>query len=302
MSRPRTRPIFARRRSSRTRRFLGWLPLALVVVLAATLAALRLVDDSVPAETGPVHVHALGVDPGDGSLMIATHTGLFRLPVNRARAERVSDLNQDTMGFTVAGPGHFLGSGHPDLRDNLPPSLGLIESRDAGRSWTSVSLLGEVDFHVLRTSGRRVVGYDATFSRILISEDEGRSWKERRPPQRLYDLVSRPGFPNTLVVAGEDRVFTSQDGGRTWTQREVGTGLLAWPRDDRLYRVDPSGRTWVSSDAGRRWQARGLVGGRPAAFLAVDARSLCVATHTGTIKRSSDGGSTWIIRSPSGRG
>ncbi len=125
MSRPRSRPIFARRRPSRTRRLVGWLPLGLLVVSTATIAAVRSVDDSKPAEAGPVHVHALGVDPGDGSLFIATHTGLFRLPLDQESPERVSDLHQDTMGFTVAGPGHFLGSGHPDLRDDLPPLLGL---------------------------------------------------------------------------------------------------------------------------------------------------------------------------------
>lgn len=299
MSHPRRRPIFARRRPSRIRRLVGWLPLGLFVILALTIAAVRSVDDSKPAEAGPVHVHALGVDPEDGSLFIATHTGLFRLPPEQERPERVSDLNQDTMGFTVAGPGHFLGSGHPDLRDDLPPLLGLIESRDAGKSWTSVSLLGEADFHVLRITDRRIVGFDATSSRILISEDGGRTWKDREPPERLDDLVTRPGFPDTFVAAGEGRMFISRDGGVSWRPREGGTGFLAWPRDDLLYRIDPSGRTWASSDAGKRWQARGLVGSAPAAFLAIGAQSLYVATHAGTITHSSDGGSTWMIRSVS---
>ena len=300
MSRPRSRPIFARRRPSRTRRLVGWLPLGLLVVSTATIAAVRSVDDSKPAEAGPVHVHALGVDPGDGSLFIATHTGLFRLPLDQESPERVSDLHQDTMGFTVAGPGHFLGSGHPDPRDDLPPLLGLIESRDAGKSWTPVSLLGEVDFHVIRISGLRVVGYDATSSRILISEDGGRTWKDREPPERLYDLVSRPGFPDTFVAAAEDRLLISRDGGLSWRQRELGTGLLAWPRDDRLYRIDPSGGA-----PGRVRTA--AVGGRLAVSSAARPRRSWRSvfspstspTHTGAIQRSSDGGSTWITRSVS---
>jgi hypothetical protein len=36
------------------------------------------------------------------------------------------------MGFTIVGPNRFLGSGHPDLRDDLPPLLGLIESTNRG--------------------------------------------------------------------------------------------------------------------------------------------------------------------------
>ncbi len=33
-----------------------------------------------PPDSGPVHVHGLGVDPADGALFIATHTGLWRSP------------------------------------------------------------------------------------------------------------------------------------------------------------------------------------------------------------------------------
>jgi hypothetical protein len=101
-----------------------------------------------------VHVHRLGINPRDGALYAATHTGLFTIR-DRA-ATRVADRYQDTMGFTVVGPDHFLGSGHPDFRDrqlydpNRRPLLGLVDSRDAARSWRSLSLLGEADFHALQ--------------------------------------------------------------------------------------------------------------------------------------------------------
>lgn len=105
-------------------------------------------------DAGPIHVHGLGVDPVDGALFVATHTGLFRAAEGESRARRVADRYRDTMGFAIVGPGRFLGSGHPDGREQLPPFLGLIESRDAGRSWDAVSLQGEVDFHVLEASGQ----------------------------------------------------------------------------------------------------------------------------------------------------
>jgi hypothetical protein len=110
-------------------------------------------------DPGPVHVHGLGVNPADGALFVATHTGLFRAAPGGRRARRVADRYQDTMGFTVTGPDRFLGSGHPDGRDGLPPFLGLIQSTDAGRSWSPVSLLGERDFHVLEATGERIYGY-----------------------------------------------------------------------------------------------------------------------------------------------
>jgi hypothetical protein len=54
-------------------------------------------------DPGPVHVHGLGVNPKDGALFVATHTGLFRAGEGTRRARRIADRFQDTMGFTVVG-------------------------------------------------------------------------------------------------------------------------------------------------------------------------------------------------------
>jgi photosystem II stability/assembly factor-like uncharacterized protein len=266
----------------------------IVVALAVALAG----GGDEPPAPGPAagHVHALGLNPADRSLYIATHNGLFRLDRGAQEAERLGDRQQDTMGFTVVGPDHFLGSGHPDLRDDLPPLLGLIQSRDAGQTWTPVSLLGQVDFHALRVQGRRVVGYDATSGGVLISEDGGERWQRRRPPEPLVDLIVDPSSPDVLLAAGERRLHHSRNEGRTWQVREDGTGLLAWPAPGRLYLLDGNGRLWLSPDGGRRWQGRGEIGGRPAALLAVGARELYAATHTDEIKQSHDAGATWTSR------
>ncbi len=62
-------------------------------------------------DSGAEHIHGLGINPRDGSLMIATHSGLFRAAPSSRKAGRVGDRRQDTMGFTVVGPDRFLGSG-----------------------------------------------------------------------------------------------------------------------------------------------------------------------------------------------
>ena len=54
-------------------------------------------------DSGPQHVHGLGINPADGALVIATHTGLLRANPGERQARRVGDLYQDTMGFTVVG-------------------------------------------------------------------------------------------------------------------------------------------------------------------------------------------------------
>jgi hypothetical protein len=258
-----------------------------------------------PKDPGPVHVHGLGVDPEDGALFIATHTGLYRVGDGARKAERVGDRYQDTMGFTIVGPNRFLGSGHPDLEEaeeqNLPPLLGLIESTDAGKTWEPISLLGEADFHVLRFAGERVYGYDASNDRLLASADRGRSWGELAKPGPIVDLAVAPDAPGRLVVASagglDEGLFESRDGGRSWRRIGAAIGLLAWPAQRSLYVVAGGGQVFVSRDGGRRLEHLGEIGGQPAALLGQSVQELYVALHDGTIKRSTDGGTTWTVRS-----
>ncbi|MBA2522666.1 MAG: exo-alpha-sialidase, partial [Solirubrobacterales bacterium] len=119
------------------------------LLIAATLGASAVIAACGQESTDPVagsepieHVHGLGINPADGALFIATHDGLFRSPEGSATAERVGESSQDTMGFTIVGPDRFLGSGHPGPGEDGQPNLGLIESGDAGLSWTGVSLAG----------------------------------------------------------------------------------------------------------------------------------------------------------------
>ena len=249
-------------------------------------------------DAGPIHVHGLGVNPKDRALYIATHTGLFRAAEAGGKAERVGDDQQDTMGFTVVGPDRFLGSGHPDPSQDLPPLLGLIRSSDGGQSWKPQSLSGEADFHVLRSAGERVYGFDASNARLLMSSDGGASWTQLEPPGPLLDLAIDREDPDKLVASTDQLLVTSADQGKSWKPVfRSDPGLLAWPSPESLYRVDGTGQVAVSDDAGNRWRPRGSIGGQPAAFTAVDERTLYAALPDGTIMGSSDGGAAWRVRS-----
>lgn len=262
-------------------------------------------DAPVGGDPGPIHIHGLGVNPADGALYIATHSGLFRAPEGETEAERVGDLHQDTMGFSVVGPDRFIGSGHPDLRqaqrENLPPHLGLIESQDGGETWNRISLLGEADFHVLRSAAGRVYGYDATNGRIMISRDGGRTWVERRPPGPVVDIAVDPADATHVLVAtagaAGSGLFESSDDGESWKRAGDVVGLLAWPGPGRLYAVTGGGLVLRSADGGVTFARSGDIGGEPAAFVAESGRDLYAALHDGTVKRSTDGGATWDIRS-----
>jgi photosystem II stability/assembly factor-like uncharacterized protein len=258
-----------------------------------------------PEDPGPVHVHGLGVNPADGALFIATHTGLYRVGQGQRKAARVGGRYQDTMGFTIVGPNRFLGSGHPDINEaqeqGLPGLLGLIESTDSGESWEPISLLGKADFHVLRSVGGRVYGYDVTNDRLLASSDRGRSWDKLNKPGPVIDLAVDPSNAERMVVASaggrDEGLFESTDRGRRWKRRAETVGLLAWPRSDRLYLVVQGGLIFVSADGGRQLRNVGDIGGAPAALLAQGPDELYVALHDGTVKRSTDGGVHWAVRS-----
>ena len=244
-----------------------------------------------------MHVHGLGINPADGALFIATHTGLWRVPTGATTAERVGASKQDTMGFTVVGANHFLGSGHPDTSE-LPSVLGLIESKDAGKTWTPISLLGEADFHVLRSVGELVYGWDASNERLMVSRDNGKTWTQQEAPGLVVDLAPHPGQPKRVLASTDNGLYLSNDEGASW--RPLATsrvGLLAWPSAGRMYMVDGAGSVSMSRDGGRQWKAVGEIGGQPAAFMAYGATELYVALHDGTVKRSNDGGRSWSPRS-----
>lgn len=258
-------------------------------------------EPSVPpvSDPGPVHVHGLGINPRDGALFIATHTGLFRAGPDDSKASRVGDNYQDTMGFTVVGPDRFLGSGHPDGRQKAPPFLGLIESTDAGRTWEPLSLRGKSDFHVLRAAGQYVYGFGSDWetrrAQFLVSSDRGRTWDAREVPEPLIALAVHPDDPQRLFASGERGLHESADGGRRWARRPGEAGLLDWNGANQLILVTGGGEALASPD-GTTWTAAGNVGGQPAAFEA-ERDGLYVALHDGTVKRSTDAGRSWTVRS-----
>jgi sortilin (neurotensin receptor 3) len=249
------------------------------------------------ADSGPIHVHGLGIDPADGSLYIATHTGLWRVAAEEKKAHRVTDRRQDTMGFTIAASDRFLGSGHPDLRESRVPRLGLIESRDQGRTWDRISLFGKADFHILRVAGPIVYGFDSGTEKLFVSRDAGETWAKHKPPQPLIDLVFEPSDPRHVVASSESRLYQSRDAGATWQRLDGQPGYLAWPATNALLRIGARGDVWRSAGPAAAWNFVGLLGGEPAALLAISKRELYAALHDGTIKQSSDGGASWRVRS-----
>jgi hypothetical protein len=247
-------------------------------------------------DPGVIHIHGLGRNPADGALFIATHTGLFRVGPSDRSAERVAGLYQDTMGFTVVGADHFLGSGHPGSIENDPPFLGLIESRNAGSSWRPISLRGDVDFHVLETQGNTVYGFgsdwDTREARFLRSDNRGRNWTRLTPPEELLGLAIDPQDARVSVALGEERGWLSTDGGASWRPLAVPGGMATCTPELGLIAVDLEGVIRHASGPTEEWSEVGRLPGAPAALEGAG-DELLAATHDPRVLTSRDGGKTW---------
>lgn len=251
-------------------------------------------DGQVPGAvvSDPVgHVHALGYDPADSSILVAGHNGLFRAAAGAARARPIGEERRDVMGFSVEVPGRYVGSGHPDLRQGGPTSVGYIRSSDGGRSWQSVSLEGRADLHAIVVSGRRVYAFDALSGKLLRSRDTGTTWASTSVPP-IVDMAIDPAQPNRLVASTEMGLIVSSDGGRGFKPlvrlppshlEWDGEGILAVGEDRVAQRIDKDLRTINQV---------GTAPIVPAAMTLSD-RGPLLAADDGAVYASSDQGRTW---------
>lgn len=279
-----------------------WAAIAAVVVLVGWAVLRSTASDSRPAvsadEPGVAHVHGLGVNPADRSLIVATHYGAFRVPA-QGDPERIGDSYQDTMGFTVVGPDRFLGSGHPDpagMRRGDPGRLGLIESSDAGLSWSRVSLSGEVDFHGLTVVDEHVFGWDSGTGRLMVSADRV-SW-DTRSTLALLSFAVDPADLDHIVAAVPGGLITSTDGARSWTPSE-GPPLVAlsWDETAGLSGAEAGGALWRLDEAS--WAQAGQLPGTPQALLATPDALYAAANDADEVTgiyTSTDNGRTWDLR------
>ncbi len=272
------------------------LPISLLAtaLLLAGCTAEKQDSPPAPAPAGDArtvgHIHGLGVDPADGTLYVATHHGLFHLD-GTVEPRRVADRWQDTMAFTVVGPGHFLASGHPDLREDLPPHLGLIESTDAGETWQPLALQGEADFHILEQVGKDLYAYDATSGRLLVTQDKKSFTEVAQLP--LLSITANPEESNRLLGTTNQGQLMKIDPTTGATTELPGPTLVlidTTPEGD-LVGIDPAGTIQVSDDAGGTWKRRGKIGGQPAAFSIIDGE--WYAATQDQVFQSVDDGDTW---------
>jgi len=192
-------------------------------------------------------VHGVPRNPGDGKVYLATHQGLFRY--DRGIPVRVGPI-VNMMGFTIAWPDRFYASGHPGAGVNLPGPVGLMETLDAGQTWSVLSRGKWFDFHALTSSHKGVLGCDG----VLRSSFDGEVWRQLTIAARPSSLAASPDGSRVLATTASGVMF-STDQGSKWARLPAAPPLLlaAWADNSTATGVTRTGHLAVTTNAGTTW-------------------------------------------------
>ena len=228
---------------------------------------------AIPAGT---HIHAAVRDPADGTLLVATHTGLFK-----KSDDGLTSIGPaiDLMGFAVAPDGTYYASGHPGMQTDLPQPLGLIQSTDGGATWDAVSRGGESDFHALAVSDSQVVGFDG----VLRQSPDGKEWTRPAIPVEPISLAFSPDGSTLLAATGTGLLRSGTDLD-TWTPMNAAPAavLVAYADASTIVVLAKDGRLHQSTDAGTTWTAgAGPIGASSLSASRVDGTTIEVLLGSG---------------------
>jgi photosystem II stability/assembly factor-like uncharacterized protein len=279
-------------------------PRSLVIpILATAVLLLAACGSSTAAATGVAkagsiersslpgeRVHGVARNPGDGKVYLATHQGLFRY--DKGVPVRVGPI-VNMMGFSIAGPDRFYASGHPGAGVNLPGPVGLMETLDAGKTWSVLSTGRWPDFHALTSSHKGVLGYDG----VLRSSFDGEMWRQLAIAARPSSLAAAPDGSRILATTASG-VMLSTDEGSNWAPLHRSPPLLltAWADNSTAAGVTGTGHLAVTTNAGATWTTAKARVGSAQAISASRTRhgtlEVLVVTDSG-IQRSLDSGASF---------
>ena len=207
------------------------------------------------------HVHGVGFDPSDHSILyIATH-GDFYQSISGGPPVKVDKVRADYMAFIAPPiPGIPLyASGHPSTGGNT----GLIKSSDGGVTWELVSNVIEpaVDFHSMATSKQNpeiIVGFDSGARGLFKTVDAGKTWDTLEYPEYISALAISPDDSEIIYAGTGNGIFKSDNDGQTWTQLDTYQGMavfaLAFDDNGRLFASVKTFGIVYSDDSGESWE------------------------------------------------
>jgi len=221
----------------------GFLVLAFICLPAFNSHASAETLDSVS------HIHQ--VKMVENKVLVLTHEGLYEL-VSKNNIKLVGKEKIDVMGFTSVGKTLFA-SGHPAQGSKAPNPIGLMKSIDGGLSWTTVSLVGKVDFHFLEGARSDLYGADSQSGNLMYSADSGKSWSSLGA-NPFTDIAVSPDMPGVAVALMGSKLLLTKDAFKStkelkssfiFTQVEWRNSGLYALSGTSLYKSVNSGKTWT---------------------------------------------------------
>jgi photosystem II stability/assembly factor-like uncharacterized protein len=172
---------------------------------------------------------------------------------------------------------------------------GLVESRDAGKHWSTVTSSipkGNVTGVTVAPSAGTVFAYGAG---IYRSADGGAHWTHARAGDSVSSMTG--GVGNTVFAATGNGLLVSSDGGRSWkAQKTIGAQPVVQVASSgsTVYAVTAVG-LMKSTDDGTTWTtlSKAPIGIEFMAVAPSDPRQIVAEVSQKGFYSSSDGGATW---------
>lgn len=189
------------------------------------------------------HIHSVEVD--GGNFYLAGHHGIYKWS---GEGWALVGEEFDAMGLAIDN-GVFYASGHPGPGQSFPDPLGILESLDEGSTWTSKTLTGEVDFHLLEVSGDSMVGVAANYGVVVGTQDGAVSWSNIATPS-LTSLSINPNNGQQFLLTSEGLLYLSEDSGLTLTEVTAPSGSKKVEWSDKSIVVATDSKLYRSSGLG----------------------------------------------------
>ena len=288
-----------------------WFVALLASISAATAFAANHTYASERTSAEPVlfHVHGLSFSSDGKAILVPSHYGLAVY-----RDGSWSEVNgpiHDFAGFSVSESAIYA-SGHPPQGSALPDPLGLVKSTDEGRTWQSLALGGETDFHLIAAGYRSNAIYVLNTQPnsampapgLYLTRDEGKTWRHaaaRGLDGEILGLAAHPREAETLAAATDRGLYLSRDAGKRFSRLDRGafTAVTFDLEGKRLHYARAIRRELISAPLDGR--ARTLMRLPPLGLDYVthvaqnpkDERSLAIATDRRHVYIMNDDGSKW---------
>jgi MYXO-CTERM domain-containing protein len=192
---------------------------------------------------------------GDGALIVASGTGIYRVDRGSTAIGHLALFEQDLFALAAADGTRMFAYGLPD---------GLFRSIDGGMTWSPIGVSFDgyarlYDNKQLMMWSQGVLTVARQGAQVMVSENNGASWVTRALPAELANvpyLLAIAGRTFYAIAAGETALHVSTDAGASWSTeaapyptfglRVTGEGDVMVDTNERLaFRSRDRGRTWA---------------------------------------------------------